>query len=298
MDPTRRGLLDKVLADPGDDEPRLVYADWLISQAEPRGDFISIQIHLRGSLSPARRQEYRGREQALLREHGAEWSAPAAFARLRAFSRGFIDRITSSAADFLSAHAALFALEPVRAVELVDVDRASVEELVRAGCLERITSLALRGDVGDDGTRALAGCPDLRNLVNLNLNSAGVGPDGAAALAASPHLAGLEALTLSGNDIGPKGLEALAGSEHLALERLFVAGCELDDTSVEALARSPAMARLSRLGLNRNYDLTGTAAEALLTSPQLAHLAKCELSSISVEGELKQKLAARWGQSF
>jgi uncharacterized protein (TIGR02996 family) len=46
MDPAA-GFLDAILADPGDDTPRLVYADWLeeYGQAE-RGEFIRVQCEL------------------------------------------------------------------------------------------------------------------------------------------------------------------------------------------------------------------------------------------------------------
>ncbi len=40
-------LLAAVLADPGDDAPRLVYADWLDEHGEPeRAEFIRVQIDL------------------------------------------------------------------------------------------------------------------------------------------------------------------------------------------------------------------------------------------------------------
>lgn len=37
-------LLNEVLANPADREPRLVYADWLLDQGDPRGEFIQLQI--------------------------------------------------------------------------------------------------------------------------------------------------------------------------------------------------------------------------------------------------------------
>ncbi len=37
-------LRKSVLAEPANDQPRLVYADWLMEQGDPRGDFISAQL--------------------------------------------------------------------------------------------------------------------------------------------------------------------------------------------------------------------------------------------------------------
>lgn len=48
---TERGLIDGVLADPGAHGPRLVYADWLEDQGDPRAEFLRLELRLR-SLQP------------------------------------------------------------------------------------------------------------------------------------------------------------------------------------------------------------------------------------------------------
>ena len=57
-DSIERGLRTAIFANPDDDAPRLVYADWLLERGDPRGEFIQIQCKLgraigaRGPISP------------------------------------------------------------------------------------------------------------------------------------------------------------------------------------------------------------------------------------------------------
>lgn len=49
-----QGLLDAILDTPGDDVPRLVYADWLEDNGQPeRAEFIRVQVELAGFVAPA-----------------------------------------------------------------------------------------------------------------------------------------------------------------------------------------------------------------------------------------------------
>jgi len=84
-------LLAEVYARPGDDGPRAVLADALTEAADPRGEFISLQL--------AQSDKGSRRERELLRAHGVKWlgelgpfvlDEPARVAA--AFSRGFVSR--------------------------------------------------------------------------------------------------------------------------------------------------------------------------------------------------------------
>ena len=80
--------LAAVHADPDRDEPRLVYADWLTSHGDPRGEFITLQIGRAHAGTPIS-----GRERELLSRHGAEWAGAIqpvlGFGGARIFERGF-----------------------------------------------------------------------------------------------------------------------------------------------------------------------------------------------------------------
>src|SRR5256885_1719791 len=78
----QRALWSAILANPLDDAPRLVYADWLQERGdEERGEFIRVQIELE-NLGPdrrtgrKRRPALEAREKGLLAAHRDEWLAP------------------------------------------------------------------------------------------------------------------------------------------------------------------------------------------------------------------------------
>jgi uncharacterized protein (TIGR02996 family) len=82
-----RDFLEKIYADPADDALRQVYADWLVEQGNPRGEFINLQFQrLRdGKGKP-------GRERTLLDEHWREWLDGVQFQKKELlFERGFVE---------------------------------------------------------------------------------------------------------------------------------------------------------------------------------------------------------------
>jgi uncharacterized protein (TIGR02996 family) len=84
-------LLAGIYANPDDDGPRAVYADWLQEQKDPadvaRGEFIASQ------LAPARDKKMLAREKQLLDQYGRAWLGPLEPVVLKqgvAFARGFL----------------------------------------------------------------------------------------------------------------------------------------------------------------------------------------------------------------
>ncbi|MGE3804078.1 MAG: WGR domain-containing protein [Gemmataceae bacterium] len=72
--PTAKVLENAILANPDDLGARAAYADWLLEQGNPRGEFIQVQLALEDeAMSPARRKELQKRERALLKKHEEEW---------------------------------------------------------------------------------------------------------------------------------------------------------------------------------------------------------------------------------
>src|SRR5262249_46477877 len=71
------GLLRAIREAPDDDEPRLVYADWLDDHNEPpRAELIRVQCELARVGLGLRAAQLRQREQELLDQHAADWAAP------------------------------------------------------------------------------------------------------------------------------------------------------------------------------------------------------------------------------
>jgi type IV pilus assembly protein PilB len=112
-------FLQAILEAPEDDTPRLIYADWLEEQGDPRGEFIRLQAQLaRMSEDDPHRPGLEDRARLLLEEQSPRWAGSprdraAAFAVCRRFMRG--DAVPAGA--YLD-HAAVFRAAPLRAFHL------------------------------------------------------------------------------------------------------------------------------------------------------------------------------------
>jgi uncharacterized protein (TIGR02996 family) len=239
-------FLEAILDDPDDEGLRLIFADWLEEQGQPRGEFIRTQCTLAGlPADDRRRRALEARERQLLARHRDEWLGPLrSLAYLWGFRRGFAEEVTLPAESFLDHGDTFFRSTPVllarllnsagdprleklahspylgrlTALHLTDnrIGNAGLVTLLDAADLGRLTTLRLgNNELGDTGMQALAECPHLTGLTTLNLQKNGIGNAGAYALAMSPHLGGLTALYLGDNQIGPAGAQALAESPYL-----------------------------------------------------------------------------------
>src|SRR5262245_46162790 len=91
----RDALLAAVLAEPDDDGPRLVFADWLDDHGEPeRAELIRLQIdRVRRSFPRDEFSTRWEREERLLRAHEMAWVGPIAnLVQGARFRRGFVER--------------------------------------------------------------------------------------------------------------------------------------------------------------------------------------------------------------
>jgi uncharacterized protein (TIGR02996 family) len=76
-------------------------------------------------------------------------------------------------------------------------------------------------ELGNDGARVLAKCPDLAGLRVLRLIGCGIGDDGARAVAESPHLNELVELDVANNPIGDSGCRGFLDTPHMRSLRLL-----------------------------------------------------------------------------
>lgn len=210
----REALLEAVLRHPDESAPREAYARWLDARGDPRGRFILVQIAKAeiervGNQGPAWLEAYTQSE-ALLRAHRAEWEAPLAGRVLAMnFERGFVEEITLDARVFLDTAPELYALAPIRHVNLRDA-RGLTAELAASSHLDRVVSLSLWcNGIGDAGVRDLVGSPHLARLAWLDLTYNEVSEAGLEALAASKHLPNLRSLGFVGNRAPDPAEEAM-----------------------------------------------------------------------------------------
>jgi uncharacterized protein (TIGR02996 family) len=137
-------LLAAVIANPDEDTPRLIYADWLQENGQPdRAEFIRLQIERElGVANTNRYWELRRRESALLSKRKKEWvrSVRQLLPGSRCeFRRGFVEAVETEASLYLRSEAELYAAAPLR-----DVVVRNVPNFVELSLRPRPQSVRLR----------------------------------------------------------------------------------------------------------------------------------------------------------
>jgi uncharacterized protein (TIGR02996 family) len=280
-------FLAAIIADPDDDSPRLVYADWLEERGDPRGAFIRLQCALeRASADDPRRPALEDEADDLLADHEAEWTAPLrSAARGWRFRRGFVEWVEVDGTTFQEQAESWFAAFPLRGVHFQRVtgqprpkaatlaanpllgrletlefsgrllDDRDVRELATSPHLSRLTALCLRGqEIEAAGLAAILHSPWMVQLRRLDLRDCrSIGDRAARLLAAAPQGSGLRILSLAATNLTARGVADLFGSKCLTGLRELDVGAALtrDDVApyVEVIARSPLFRALSALGL-------------------------------------------------
>lgn len=259
-------LLAAIEARPGDDTPRLAYADWLDEHAGDRPDpaaariraeFIRVQCAIR-KVEALPGDEQRPhvhlwmRQQTLLDHHRRDLLGPLGgeltyFDAI--FDRGFVSQLAVPAGVFLRHAVAVRDLRPRPRVRVTEARGRTFLPLLRAPELGLVEALVASPDDRDaepltaDGAAALAACPHLGRLEVLELEGCLIGDEGLDTLARSPRLPRLIELDVSGNEISEVGVRSLVGSPLWPrLRRLVLGGNPIGDESAELLAAAAAAA--------------------------------------------------------
>jgi uncharacterized protein (TIGR02996 family) len=270
-------FLADVAANPDDDAPRLICADWFEDHGDPnRAAFIRTQCRLaKVGRYDRERYELEGEEAALLKGHGQRWRKPLARITSRVvFRRGFPDVLSLPAAKFVSHGEEAFAAAPTLREYRVLQPAAAWEALLGCAALARVRSLdAGHHRLGLGRVQALAHSPQLAGLRELSLSSSAMRPAGVAALAASPYLANLRTLDLASSHVGDAAAERVAASPHWKqLTSLDLSGNDLTPAGIARLARWEGAARLEHLALEENEGDDAARAFASGEWPALRRL--------------------------
>ena len=216
-------FLNAIFANPDDDAPRLIYADWLEERDDPKGEFIRLQckhanqwfqaLSISGDKDCAR-MEY------LEKTHGASWvqQAPKLPGLNWRLWRGFPSWIHVQSWQALSQHLqVIFQAAPVEYLTIERLNLAGARALAKSPYLERIRVLDLAyGAIGTLGAlRALLASPALAKLQTLRLFHSNHGDALAIELAKCPYLSGLKLLSLYSSEVDDAGAYALARSPYL-----------------------------------------------------------------------------------
>ena len=306
METEDAALWRAVVADPHDDAPRLVYADWLEEHGRPeRAEFVRVQCRLAALDEDAsERTALERRERQLWLKHKSSWRSELP-ARLREFPfrRGFVHPQNFAGKQFLNLSDEALAPAPLWDVRLTVRDPAGLAaddrfrrlsgleidgtglgpthlaEFLGSPALANLRGLGLRGGpYAPDHLRAVVRAPVAGRLSRLTVFSApGVGRDGAEVLARCPAVRNLEVLTLTNCGLGDAGLRTLLASPHLTgLRELRVPSNGLTAAAVRALIACRHLRRLRVLDLCNNL-LDDDGARVLALCPYVDRLTQLDL---------------------
>jgi uncharacterized protein (TIGR02996 family) len=287
-DGDRKGmLLANVLTDPDSDGPRQVYADFLMTANDPRGEYIHLEMALDGPLSIRKRDQLKPRYLELKKAHGKTWWPWKGKLRTH---KGFVDAISASWKDLEKIAPEIFAVEPVVEVEVIGADAGVAEKLATAGWMPRVQRLIVRGSIGDEGLGALCRSPATSKLRSLNVTATGVTSEGVGAIA--DGLGACTSLVLTANEIGDEGAEVLTQWEQLAgVETLYLSQCELSSDGVSSLLSKSALPKLQRLYLSDNSLDDGVGKTIATYAKNLPALRHVELHSSGVGSQTVAAIA-------
>src|SRR5438445_13886421 len=99
MQTEAEAFLQRIRAYPDDDAQRLIFADWLDEEGDPRGRFIRVQLALAAlPFDAPERAPLMIAERDLLAAHREEWEAPfRGLATGCEFARGFVETVKMEA---------------------------------------------------------------------------------------------------------------------------------------------------------------------------------------------------------
>ncbi|MBX2803402.1 MAG: TIGR02996 domain-containing protein [Myxococcales bacterium] len=279
-------LLAAIRDDADDDAPRLVYADWLAEQGDPRGDLVRVQV-ARAQLPSAHPDRVRREVEALtlLDAHETAWrrELPAIEGvTWGAFERGFVQHVGFADVQLLVDHADV--CQRATPLHRIVVPWPRFEGTPSLPAIPSLRTLTVHGTLmRESDVDWLAHSPLLGSIRSLIL----VGYDGSAEalgrLLASPHLSELTELGLPHHALGDDAIRAVIGSgrELQALDlsqpgftELGSDGSDLPwmEHTGELLAAWPGLAHLRRLGL-----AAAGVGPAFLSAPAAAGLVDLDL---------------------
>ncbi len=217
---TEREFLEIIRADLGNPVPRLIFADWLDEQGDPRGEFIRTQCELEQTEQSAlKRRWLRDRERELLDDYQDEWLMPIRNRKLKTasweFRRGLVEEVNLEAREFIECGDFLHGAFPLLcSLNLRNVSPSLAESLANCPALEGFVELRFTANLGRGHAMAydrapaiqrFLSSPYLGNLRTLNLADGSFGNDEIRAALACPNLT-LRGLDLSHNNILPTGI--------------------------------------------------------------------------------------------
>ncbi|MCE9563106.1 MAG: TIGR02996 domain-containing protein [Planctomycetes bacterium] len=289
-------LRQAVLADPDEDTPRLIYADWLDENGQ--GDlaaFIRLQIEaVRADPFSVQVRNATKRAGALLEKYGAVWHARIReviqgqledfvgvqvsnslvsplrdVVKVKArFERGFVGHVTLQPPVFVRAANGIFGAEPIQSLELIrfatpdDVPLEPVFEVPQLRHLRRLEFARpqqITHSITEEEYAAMLSCSHLSGLRDLSLRENVVPPPWLVDLFNGdqfPELQGLDIAEIP--NLGPALVNAFARANHREIRRLNVTGVVFTSDEMRQLLTSRCLRHAEELRLGGAW-LSGRA---------------------------------------
>lgn len=246
-------FLSAITLHPCDMDARLIYADYLEEQGDPRGEFIRIQCELASPSDDLDRREVLDRRQEQLRSvHERKWVQS-----LRdkvtswTFRCGFVESVEVSADQFLRHADSIFAATPIRSLTVTAVS-SLMDRIAAHPRIAELEGLHLeRSELSVMDTQCIARVP-FQRLVSLRLSSCRLVDDSFLPLL-DLKVPSLKDADFSANRLRNQSFTALSLSRAFhGITELNVMANEIRQTGAQQFARSKGFADLQLLDIRGN----------------------------------------------
>ena len=295
MTPEQAFLAD-IQADPDNDTPRLIFADWLTDHGDPRGEFIQVQCRLAAMTEDdPEYEDLMDRQGELLVQSRAEWLRPIAELAREShclFRRGFAEDVRTSPAAFLKHGSGLVQQPPLRWLRTSLGPEPLDKDLAANTLWHHVRGLTLGVPLMANANLALLlGSRHLDRLRGLLVSPISLDEQALEALLRAGHLGRMEELDMASSYGGSPSVlaELLAPGRLPLLHRLDLHGPRSGSISSDILVNA-RLSRLTDLLLRGNW-LRGDDVIRLLTTPDLAGLRRLTLKGMQLSAGYLKRLA-------
>lgn len=266
---------EAIIANPNDVEARLVFADFLEEQNDPRSELVRLQFRM-ADMSKYDRvwPKLRQRERELIREHGCFGEVPKVVKVIDTMG-GFVDAIELTVARYLKHQTEIFSAAPIRSVTLVSKS-TRFDQVRLSPHLAQLVSLTLKSNhVTEEQLTGLLSEGNFDNLRSLDVRGCTLSDDFARVLTTLPTLASIEELAIDGFNVRTQLSDWFTNSQTLTnLKTLAVYG--LNDKFLRAIVQSSNFRALESIdvssGYDNNYGVTPDGLRALQSGPYCRNL--------------------------
>ncbi|MCR9201548.1 MAG: TIGR02996 domain-containing protein [Planctomycetaceae bacterium] len=246
-------FLSAITQHPRDMDARLIYADFLEEQGDPRGEFIRIQCELaspsddldRRDVLDRRQEQLRSRHERkwvqILREKVTSWT----------FRCGFVESVEVSAEQFLKHADAIFAATPIRSLTVTSASNL-LDRIVAHPRVAELEGLHLeRSELSVTDTQCIAQV-SFRRLNSLRLSSCRL-VDATFLPLLDLNVPSLRDADFSANRLRNHSFTALSVSRAFhGITELNVMANEIRQTGAQQFAGSPGFPDLELLDIRGN----------------------------------------------